>query len=557
MAGLRFKCLAGTALTLVGAVGAGSALADTTLGWYVSGGVGHTSMSSQSLSISDVTASGSANGTGSVSAVPVAAKSLKTDYDGRGFVAAGYRFNRNMRAELELGARPGKIVAGLGGPDKTRLGTLDKTSLMANLIYDVAPDWGVHPFIGVGVGAVQAKADYSQPATVNGHTMAYSIRSDKFTPAAQAIAGASLYVTSNLRFDLTYRYLRTGRVSYDVAVTDQQGSTSNSYTSHASGSLTDQSISVGLRWAFGYAPPLEVADSEIRSSDDVAGTPRPVAPVVAVAQTPPPVPAAKLAAAAGMTTVAAAAPAQDDAEAPAGDTLPWKDDPSAPTTPGVSHAPAHTGTVAAATPMQMTVTELPPTTTQADAPAKTLHGKSHRKAAAPAAPSTQMAVVDPAPTPVSATDTAGTDATDDVAASPVKATPWSAKKTRGLRRHRGHTKRLITAPMRQHYTVYFPLGGAKLTPVAQSVVADAAKSAQTQATSSVAVTGYADTSGAAAYNLSLSQRRAKAVATNLVANGVSETAISVAWKGETHLAVKTRNGVACAKNRRVTVNIRY
>jgi len=67
--------------------------------------------------------------------------------------------------------------------------------------------------------------------------------------------------------------------------------------------------------------------------------------------------------------------------------------------------------------------------------------------------------------------------------------------------------------------------------------------------------GYTDTSGSAAYNEALSERRAKAVADELVAQGVAADALDVSWRGKTDLAVPTPDGVKEPLNRRTTIKV--
>jgi outer membrane protein OmpA-like peptidoglycan-associated protein len=67
----------------------------------------------------------------------------------------------------------------------------------------------------------------------------------------------------------------------------------------------------------------------------------------------------------------------------------------------------------------------------------------------------------------------------------------------------------------------------------------------------VAVTGHADRSGSADYNLGLSLRRANAVRDALMADGIAPDTIGVAARGESEPAVWTADGVPEAANRRV------
>ena len=69
----------------------------------------------------------------------------------------------------------------------------------------------------------------------------------------------------------------------------------------------------------------------------------------------------------------------------------------------------------------------------------------------------------------------------------------------------------------------------------------------------IAVTGHTDTSGAPAYNMALSLRRANAVKDQLVREGVAAAAIAVTGRGETQLLVQTGDNVREPQNRRVEI----
>ncbi|HKT54758.1 MAG TPA: OmpA family protein, partial [Caulobacteraceae bacterium] len=105
--------------------------------------------------------------------------------------------------------------------------------------------------------------------------------------------------------------------------------------------------------------------------------------------------------------------------------------------------------------------------------------------------------------------------------------------------------------------VYFPFDQYILTPEAQQVVTEAANYANAGHATRVVVVGHTDTSGSDAYNMRLSERRAKAVADALVGAGVAQTALAVDWKGETDLAVQTADGVKEPLNRRSTIDINF
>ena len=68
------------------------------------------------------------------------------------------------------------------------------------------------------------------------------------------------------------------------------------------------------------------------------------------------------------------------------------------------------------------------------------------------------------------------------------------------------------------------------------------------------VTGSADRSGSPAANLKLSQLRANAVLQGLLDRGIPANRFQVLAKGETELAVPTKQGVAERENRRVVIS---
>ena len=73
---------------------------------------------------------------------------------------------------------------------------------------------------------------------------------------------------------------------------------------------------------------------------------------------------------------------------------------------------------------------------------------------------------------------------------------------------------------------------------------------------SIEVEGHCDVRGSVEYNLSLGERRARAVREQLVAQGVSEKAITIISYGSERPAVDGATEAAHAKNRRAVVNRR-
>jgi porin len=110
------------------------------------------------------------------------------------------------------------------------------------------------------------------------------------------------------------------------------------------------------------------------------------------------------------------------------------------------------------------------------------------------------------------------------------------------------------APAPSHtYLVFFDWDKANLTTRATQVVAQAASDSRSANLTTINVSGYTDTSGTAQYNMGLSERRAQAVASQLVADGVAKSEIEIHAYGETHLLVPTGPGVREPQNRRVEI----
>jgi outer membrane protein OmpA-like peptidoglycan-associated protein len=108
-------------------------------------------------------------------------------------------------------------------------------------------------------------------------------------------------------------------------------------------------------------------------------------------------------------------------------------------------------------------------------------------------------------------------------------------------------------PAAKTYLVFFDWDKYNLTPRATQIIAQAASDSHTQSTTTIDVSGYTDTSGTPTYNQGLSERRAKAVAAQLVTDGVPMSEIAIHAYGETHLLVPTGPGVREPQNRRVEI----
>ena len=103
------------------------------------------------------------------------------------------------------------------------------------------------------------------------------------------------------------------------------------------------------------------------------------------------------------------------------------------------------------------------------------------------------------------------------------------------------------------YLIFFDWDKYNLTLRATQIIAQAAFDSKTQNVTTLDVSGYTDTSGSPQYNIGLSERRAKVVAAQLVADGVPASEIEIHAYGETHLLVPTGPNVREPQNRRVEV----
>lgn len=106
--------------------------------------------------------------------------------------------------------------------------------------------------------------------------------------------------------------------------------------------------------------------------------------------------------------------------------------------------------------------------------------------------------------------------------------------------------------------VYFEWDESDLTSEAAAVIDRAVRQIAARgdcSVSTVAVGGYTDRSGAAAYNVRLSARRAAVVRDALVARGIGADLISTEAFGETQPAKPTADGVREPLNRRSEVVI--
>ena len=103
------------------------------------------------------------------------------------------------------------------------------------------------------------------------------------------------------------------------------------------------------------------------------------------------------------------------------------------------------------------------------------------------------------------------------------------------------------------FLVFFDWDRADLTARSTGIIQDAASYSQGAHYTRIDVDGNTDTSGTPSYNQGLSERRARVVAGQLVADGVPQSAIQMHAYGDTHLLVPTGPNVREPQNRRVDI----
>lgn len=194
-------------------------------------------------------------------ATGAATSNVKLEYDlgAVGSLAAGYATSFGLRAELEASYRWANKVDGDKDPNANWSGRARTLAFMGNVLYDIDTGSPITPYIGVGAGIAQVKADARNNLT---GAAAYSFNDTDWVFAYQGIAGVSYSFTNNLAATLDYRYFDT----VDPKFKGPNGRVEGEYASH--------SILLGLRYSFG-APSVTPV---------VAPTPAP-APVQAQPQT--------------------------------------------------------------------------------------------------------------------------------------------------------------------------------------------------------------------------------------------------------------------------------
>ncbi|MCP4578109.1 MAG: OmpA family protein [Deltaproteobacteria bacterium] len=107
-----------------------------------------------------------------------------------------------------------------------------------------------------------------------------------------------------------------------------------------------------------------------------------------------------------------------------------------------------------------------------------------------------------------------------------------------------------------HFLLYFETGTTELTRKSMDQLPRVLKSIEDRRSVDLTVSGHTDRAGSKGYNRKLSLDRAKKVAEFLVFRGVDPKIIEITSHGEGNPLIKTPDGMAEPKNRRVEIVVR-
>jgi outer membrane protein OmpA-like peptidoglycan-associated protein len=102
----------------------------------------------------------------------------------------------------------------------------------------------------------------------------------------------------------------------------------------------------------------------------------------------------------------------------------------------------------------------------------------------------------------------------------------------------------------------FDFDKSTLKPQATQTLASIVQQLKSDPSLRADIVGHTDSVGTDAYNMGLSERRAKAVAAHLVRNGIAANRLNVSWKGETEPIAPNTTEEGRAQNRRVEIIVR-
>jgi len=106
------------------------------------------------------------------------------------------------------------------------------------------------------------------------------------------------------------------------------------------------------------------------------------------------------------------------------------------------------------------------------------------------------------------------------------------------------------------FTLYFRTGKTRMTTSSKARWPAILAEIHRRTVPDISIIGHTDRAGPDAYNESLSRRRARIIRANLIKAGIDSRIIDLNWHGEKNPIIRTPDGVAERRNRRVEIIVR-
>lgn len=166
----------------------------------------------------------------------------------------GYYFTQNIRGDVTVEKRfateaSGNLSNTASGIAGVRTFDLDSTLVMFNLYYDFDSNSRVTPYIGAGLGIVHHKTKDGRVALTHGGTGV--IAGESTTDAAGALmAGVSVALLDNVKFDVGYRFLYMGETTTGPLTATPTGGSAIRSNDPTLEDLHAHEVKFGLRYDF-------------------------------------------------------------------------------------------------------------------------------------------------------------------------------------------------------------------------------------------------------------------------------------------------------------------